>query len=45
MNKLGENMILREYISNDLAKILELNEASVRFLSPLTKEKLKGLLK
>jgi hypothetical protein len=38
-------MILREYTSNDLERILELNEALVHFLSPLTREKLENLVK
>ncbi len=38
-------MILREYMSNDLEKVLQLNEALVHFLSPLTKEKLENLIK
>jgi len=38
-------MILREYMSDDLKRVLELNKASVHFLSPLTKEKLESLIK
>ena len=36
-------MILREVESRDLERILELNEESVHFLSPLTMEKLRRL--
>ena len=36
-------MILREVESRDLERILELNEESVHFLSPLTLEKLRRL--
>jgi predicted GNAT superfamily acetyltransferase len=38
-------MILREYTSNDLERVLELNEALVHFLSPLTSKKLENLVK
>jgi len=37
-------MILREYTSKDLERVLQLNEASVHFLSPLTREKLERLV-
>jgi len=37
-------MILREYAPKDLNRVLELNEASVHFLSPLTEKSLKNLL-
>jgi len=37
-------MILRKFENRDLEGILELNEESVHFLSPLTKEKLESLV-
>lgn len=37
-------MELRNYKPGDIDRILELNEESVHFLSPLTKEKLKRLI-
>lgn len=38
-------MILREYTSNDKERVLELNQALVHFLSPLTRKKLEELVK
>lgn len=39
-----ENMIIRRFETTDLDRLLELNEESVHFLSPLTKEKLDNLI-
>jgi len=39
-----ENMIIRDFETKDYDRVLELNDESVHFLSPLTKDKLKRII-